>query len=135
MKAVNTSFADPPFACPADVVIDLPPPPSVNRLRRIDFAAHRIAKSWCEACTAHILQAKRRPGNPLKFQRIPRYELIITVAENRTKNDLDNGLKILIDYLHRIEITENDGQKNLRRITAQWGEAPDGVRITVRPTA
>lgn len=41
--------ADRPFGLPADIVLDLPAPLSVNRTRRIDWAAKPHIGRWIKA--------------------------------------------------------------------------------------
>jgi Holliday junction resolvase RusA-like endonuclease len=127
------SMTDPPFAVAPDVVIDLPVPPSVNRTRKINWAWKKKVDAWINVCNAYVLTAKTRKISPLKLTKIQRFELIITLSENHTRIDLDAGLKALIDYLRRIEVVENDSQKHMRRLTVDWGYAPFGCRITVKP--
>jgi Holliday junction resolvase RusA-like endonuclease len=133
--AAVPSMADPPFACPPDVVLDLPPPPSVNRTRRVNWAAKREGDAWRNVANAYVLAAKGRAVAPLKLTKIKRFELIVTLSEHHTKIDLDNGLKALIDYLRKIELIEDDSYKHMRKLTVQWGLAPMGARVTVRPCA
>jgi len=127
------SYTDPPFAPPADVVIDLPAPPSVNRTRRIDWKGKRQLSAFCNVADAYVLAAKGRSISPLRLTKIPRFELLITMSEHHTRIDLDNGLKALIDYLRRIGLIEDDSPKHMRRLVVQWGTVPHGCRVTVRP--
>lgn len=133
MARIDTS--DAPFAVPVDVVIDLPVPPSVNRIRKIDWANGRVEKRWRQVADGFVLAAKCRSRDPLRLNRIPRFELHITMSDKHTRMDLDNGIKVLIDYLRLIELIENDAPKNMRRITVEWGHAPEGCRVTVRGVA
>jgi hypothetical protein len=64
---------------------------------------------------------------------VPRYELHITLSEEHVKIDADNGLKLIIDFLRQREITANDGKKQMRKLTVEWGHAPAGVRVVVKP--
>jgi Holliday junction resolvase RusA-like endonuclease len=128
---VDTSA--PPFAVCSDIVLDLPPPPSVNKTRRVDWAASRAVKAWHNVANAYVLAAKGRELSPLKLVKVPRFHLLIVVSEHHTKIDLDNGLKALIDYLRRIELIEDDSWKHMRKLTVEWGLAPHGCRVTVRP--
>ena len=110
------------------IVLDLPKPPSVNRTRRMNWAASRDIARWkADADQLVLSQRVRRPTHP-----VPRYELHLTFDDSG-KLDLDNGLKQVIDYLRRIEITENDARNNLRRIVAEWGDVPAGCRVEVMP--
>jgi Holliday junction resolvase RusA-like endonuclease len=133
MDAPSTSFADPPFACPPDVVIDLPAPISVNAVRRVDWSSMARTSQWKGAADAYIYQAKCRRDNPLKLENIQRFEITITFDENQTGIDLDNGVKGILDYLVDREVIEDDGPKHMRKLTVTWGEAPEGTRVTVRP--
>ena len=129
------SLADPPFACPPDITLDLPVPPSVNKLRKVDWKNRSAARAWANASDAHVIAARGRSSNPLRLVKLKRFEVFVTLSEHHTKIDLDNSLKCIIDYLVRIELIEDDAPKNLRRLTAQWGLAPMGCRVTVRPCA
>jgi Holliday junction resolvase RusA-like endonuclease len=126
------STAAPPFALPADMVLDLPPPPSVNRTRRIDWAARRTVKAWENVADAFLLAAKGREREPLKPAKFSRFELLVTMSESMNRIDLDNGLKCLIDYLKHAGLIEDDGPNHMRRIVVEFGRAPFGVRVTVR---
>lgn len=127
-------FSDPPFAAPAEITLDLPSPPSVNRTRRLDFSSLRVSNAWKNVADAYVLAAKGRKISPLRLTKISRFELHIVMAES-SKTDLDNGLKILIDYLRKIELIEDDSPKHLRRLVVSFGLAPHGCRVTVRPCA
>lgn len=130
-----TSYSDPPFAVPPDIILDLPAPPSVNRTRRIDWKGKAQLTAWGNVADAYVLAAKGRSVSPLKLIKIPRFELHIVVSEHHTRIDLDNGLKALIDYLRRIELIEDDGPKHMRRLIVEWGRAPHGCRVTVKACA
>jgi hypothetical protein len=41
----------------------------------------------------------------------------------------------LIDYLRRIEVIQNDSPKYFRKLTVEWGTAPEGCRVTVKACA
>lgn len=123
----------PPFALPAEIVLDLPPPVSVNRSRKIDWEGHQRLKEWKRGADAYVFAAKCREVNPLRLERITRYHLEIILDDRLNELDADNSLKGLIDYLHRIGITRNDGKRNMRRLVVEWGIAPTGCRVVVRP--
>lgn len=117
------------------ITLDLPPPPSVNRTRKVDWRAKRDVDAWKNVADAYVLAAKGRRSSPLVLARVPRFELTIILSETLNKIDLDNGLKALIDYLRRIELIEDDSPKHMRRLVVEWGEAPFGARVIVRPVA
>ena len=124
------SMADAPFHCPPDTVLDIPLPPSVNRTRRLDKAALPKVKAWKEAADKTIMASgqMRRAWRNMK-----RYELTIVLDEAQCNLDPDNPVKSAIDYLRRIEIITDDAPKNARRITIEWGDAPAGMRLIIRP--
>lgn len=132
MIPVDTT--DAPFAVPPVIVLDLPAPPSVNRLRKIDWDGWNVARNWRNRADPMVLwnRSKRR-GQPIAIK--GKVELDITISEGHTGIDADNGLKILIDYLRRIGAIEDDCQKFVRKITVQFGEAPEGCRVVVRGIA
>jgi len=115
-----------------DIVIDLPRPISVNKLRRINWAAHKRAKDWREVANGYLMLAKTRKENPVRFDRIETFELTIVLDEKRVFIDLDNTLKLLIDYLRHVNIVKDDSPKHMRKLTVEWGEAPLGARITIK---
>jgi Holliday junction resolvase RusA-like endonuclease len=108
------------------LTLDLPVPPSVNRTRAVNWSALMQSKNWAREADAMVMAQKRGV-----FPTYHRFELLITISEQHTRIDLDNGLKIMIDYLRRIEVICDDAQANLRRLVVQWGEAPLGVRVTI----
>lgn len=116
----------------SDVVLDLPPPISVNKLRRIDWANQRAVRRWRDEANGLLLVAKRRPTDPLRFTTVDRFELGIVLDESRVKTDADNCAKILIDYLCTIGVIIDDAPKHMRKVTIEWGEAPEGCRVIVR---
>jgi Holliday junction resolvase RusA-like endonuclease len=128
------SMTDPPFAAPADITLDLPAPPSVNRTRRLDFSSLRIVNAWKNVADAYVLTAKTRKNSPLRLTKVSRFELHVVMSE-RSRVDLDNGLKALIDYLRKIELIEDDSPKHMRRLVVEFGHAPMGCRVTVRACA
>ncbi len=117
----------------SDMVLDLPPPISVNRLRKIYWPADKSAQEWREHADRYVMVAKSR--KEVRFERLTRFELHVVMSEDHTKIDLDNGLKLLIDYLHQRDIVANDARENMRRIVVEWGHAPAGCRITIKPIA
>lgn len=125
------SPADAPFHCPADIVLDLPIPVSVNRSRRIDWNGHQKVKDWVRIADQFLMVAKA--AKQVRFDRLPRYELHITLSEDHCKIDADNGLKLVIDYLRHRDITADDGPQQMRRLVVEWGFASAGIRVVIKP--
>lgn len=134
--APNTADTSaPPFLLLEEVALDLPPPLSVNRLRKIDWSAEVRNEAWKRGADAYVFMAKRDPKNPLKLARIPCFEVSLVFDESQTGIDLDNGVKGILDYLCFIGLIEDDGPQHMRRLTVEWGNAPSGARVTIRPLA
>jgi hypothetical protein len=128
---MSTQIADRPFAVPerAPIVLDLPVPPSVNKVRKVDWAAARQHRSWIAAADALVMSQ----GLPRAI--IGPWEMSVQMSDALWLIDPDNGLKCLIDFCRRIELIENDSPRFARRIVLEWGDAPEGVRVTIREAA
>lgn len=113
-----------------EIVLDVPAPPSVNRTRKVNWPGHRKYEAWKKDAGLHLVAngqyRKAKPG--IKGQ----YELTITLNENLCKADPDNPTKSAIDFLRSLELIPDDSPAYARKITIEWGEAPDGCRLTVR---
>jgi hypothetical protein len=117
----------------AAVVLDLPPPISVNKIRRYNWKCHKRVQNWIRAADALVFMAKCRSRDPLRLLGIRRFEITIVLSEADTNVDLDNTIKLIIDYARRIYLIENDSPKHMRRVIVEWGCAPQGSRVVVRP--
>jgi Holliday junction resolvase RusA-like endonuclease len=110
------------------IVLDLPLPISVNESRRIDWRTHKKVRDWTKQADALFLMQKRRLGSPIAG----RFEVTITLPES-CPLDADNCVKLPIDVLRRFGLITNDSPKFMRRVTVEFGEAPAGCRVTVKP--
>lgn len=108
------------------IVLDLPAPLSVNRTRRIDWSAKPQIGRWIKAADAMVMSQGKLPP-PIRG----RFEVTITLASD-SRIDADNPIKGLIDYLRRLELIENDDPRYMRRLVVEFGEAPEGCRVTVQ---
>ena len=131
------SLADAPFHCPPEnwvggIIIDLPMPPSVNRIWRANKAGPKkvsISKeyaNWKKHADALSLQLAQFRG--LKTI-VGKFAVNITVR--RVAGDLDNRIKGILDYLQSRAVVVDD--KYCEKITIQWGDAPHGCRVTISP--
>lgn len=103
---------------------------SVNKTRRIDWRSRNTVVEWVRQADKFLTIAKSKG---LKLDRIPCYELHITLSDDHCKTDLDNAVKLLADYLHKREVTEDDAPKHMRKLVVEWGLAPAGARVTIIP--
>lgn len=131
------SMADAPFHCPPDdpmiggVVIDLPVPPSVNRIWRANRAGpNKVSlspeyKQWKDHADRVAMSTAQFRG--LKTIR-GKFEVKIVIQ--RQRGDLDNRAKGILDWLQSRAVVVDD--KFCERLVMEWGEAPMGCRVTVR---
>ena len=125
-EATGDHMSDPRF-----VMLDLPPPVSVNKYRKIDWSKHATLEAWKRHADLFVLAAKRRPDPP-KFEKLERFSVTLILSEDHCKLDLDNAVKSVVDYLKRIEVIADDAPKNMRVLHVMWGNAPAGCRVIVR---
>lgn len=121
------SMADAPFHCPPDIVLDLPPPVSVNKLRKVDWDGAKLAKNWRRVANGYLMMVKARPA------RIERFEILLVLDESTVRCDADNAIKMVVDYLRAVEMILDDSPKHMRRVVVEWGDAPLGCRVTIKP--
>jgi hypothetical protein len=124
--------ADPPFAVPPDIVLDLPAPPSSTARARSTGRPAR-GEGMAERRQRLCAGGKGRPISPLKLIENPAVRTAHRHVGDHTRTDLDNGLKALIDYLRKIELIEDDSPKAHAAAGRRMGRAPHGCRVTVRP--
>jgi Holliday junction resolvase RusA-like endonuclease len=106
--------------------LDLPRPPSVNRFTRKLGNKRPCVKAWVAEADYQLWAARKvRPILPVKGP----FEVELEFRSDR--GDLDNPIKPLLDWLQRVELIDDDRFCN--RILAQWGDAPLGVRVRLRP--
>jgi len=132
IPAIDTS--DRPFGLPPDIVLDIPVPPSVNITRRSHGLGVRRIEEWHRAADAALMTSGQYRGAKARRPRHT-FELQIILDEQICRLDLDNPMKCAIDYLRRIELIVNDSPKHLRRLTIEWGVAPQGCRLILREAA
>lgn len=133
------SMGDAPFHCPpGNIMLDLPAPPSTNRIWMRAKAGKRAVftspeyKSWKRRADDLIgAMAQLRGVKPIRGA----FEIEITLSEKHTKVDLDNSAKALLDYCVRCSLVTDDAPKYLRKLIMGWGEAPHGCRLILRPVA
>ena len=128
-----------PFALPNsshEVVLNLPLPPSANRLwgQGGGVGKHRVFrtpeyKAWTRHADKIALTQKR--------ELIPQWftvEILLHHSGRMARSsDSDNRIKAVLDYLQRIHIIEND--KYCIGGSWRWApltEAPEGCKVIVR---
>ena len=131
---VDTS--QPPFALPPDIVLDLPPPISTNRLWRSTKSQNtRMAvyksgpyKKWIKRADAMLVEMGQLVGvKPITGK----FSALILLKPSAL--DLDNNSKCLLDFLQSRNFIVNDSL--CQELTLRWGDAPTGARVTLRALA
>lgn len=124
----------PPFALPPDIVLDLPPPISTNRLwrssktetSRINVRKSGPYRAWLKRADAMLLEMGQLRGvKPIAGR------FIALLVVRKSNLDLDNNTKCVLDYLQSRNFILDD--KLCQELTLRWGDAPTGCRVTVRP--
>lgn len=122
---------DRPFGCPLDHILDIPVPLSVNRTRRENKAARKDIDNWLARADAQLFASGQfKTARRQRNTKLP-CEIKIILDPKKCKLDPDNPVKNAIDYLRRLELIENDTGKHVRKITVEWGAAPEGCRIVI----
>lgn len=115
-----------------ETVLDVPVPPSVNKTRRINWAAMPKLDAWKKHADGLLMSSGQ-------FKRAHRFtgpfDLTIVLDEAKCALDADNPVKVAVDYLRRIELIQNDDKRFMRSFTVRWGEAPEGCRLILREAA
>lgn len=132
----------PPFALPSGIVIDLPFPPSVNRLWR---SSNKDGRSQVYLSPSYVKWKKAADllmmtgGRGWRSAKIPGHfaaEIMLCPTKGRTRGDIDNRVKAVLDYAQRAEIVADD--KHCQRLLVEWVDAamaPHGCRLTLRACA
>lgn len=135
LDAVDRPFGCPPSPAPIVYVLDLPPPPSVNRIWRNNAAGSASAVSRAPAYKAWIKEA----GMAVLVDGFLRgrktihgpFTAMIEIQRDMVKGDLDNRTKALFDFAQSHLFISND--KNLEAYTVRWSDNPGrGCRLTLR---
>lgn len=111
------------------IVLDLPFPPSTNRLWRQRNRGVYLApeyKKWMREADAMLMAASALRG--VKKIYGP-FTAFITLDRGQRRMDLDNAIKGCLDFCQRIEVIANDS--HCERLVCEWGVAPAGCRVTL----
>lgn len=133
----NRGFVDRPFGCPLDITLDVPVPPSVNVARKIDHAGKREVGRWKLQADRHLMlnSQYRKARTALGGKPANKFMVVVTLDKAQTGIDLDNAIKVTLDYLKSRELIVDDGQNHCEGIDLRWGVAPAGCRIVLKPIA
>jgi crossover junction endodeoxyribonuclease RusA len=113
------------------LVLELPFPPSVNRLWRVGKGGRmyrsRPYMRWLKR--AGLEWMVQRVNSPIKRIDGPFTAEIILCAPDKRRRDVDNLAKAAMDALVHFGIIVDDSL--CRKVTIGWGEAPTGCRVII----
>lgn len=125
------------------IVLDLPFPPTANSIWRTVMIAgkprHLLSKKyreWKTACDEKFWVAGWARGWAKEGIQTPirtPVDVQIVLDRSKRRGDTDNRIKPCLDWLQRSGVIANDSQVD--KVSAEWGEAPEGVRITISAAA
>lgn len=116
--ATSERFVMPPV--PSPFILTLPLPPSVNRLTPKLGSTSSVVKKWLAEVDPLILSLKPLPPTikgPYSLR-------VVFSVKQFGRFDIDNRIKVLMDYLERIEIVIND--KFCIKLVVEFGFVPRG---------
>ena len=137
---IPPDVSDPPFLAPIECVMDLPFPPSANKLWTARGGGHgQLMRSkqymaWrTQAGVSAVANGswRRRVTMPGNFT-----ALILLDSARRPGSDCDNRIKPVLDWAQSVELIRND--ELCDEVTARWAptaEAPRGCRLILRSVA
>jgi len=122
-----------------EITIDLPMPPSVNRIWRrgrnkaTGQIVHHITavyRKWKQEASAELLRQRvgRRWHTIMSTFKL---QLVINRQKLRKNADIDNRTKATLDWAQEVGVIDDD--KRCIEILIKFGEAPLGVRVTFTP--
>jgi hypothetical protein len=100
-----------------EITLEMPIPPSVNRIRRVDWANDKKRRSYYLHCDLFLTAHGPRPA-PVRVITGP-YELDILIPE-KSRLDLNNHDKVLVDYLVSREFVVDDNKRYFRGYSVHW---------------
>jgi hypothetical protein len=113
-----------------ETILDLPPPPSVNRTRKVDWSGHALVKAWRKAADGLFYERQATHGRPKPV--LGQFEATLILSDELNEIDADNGVKCVIDQAKRLQLITDDSKKYMRRVVIEWGLAPTGCRLILR---
>lgn len=130
---------------PREIVLNLPFPPSKNRLRRRSKGkperGHKGGmylspqyRAWQRNADSHM-HLMRHHHRHIPTIDLP-FEAILLLNAEAGWGDVHNRIECVMDYAQRIEIIKNDSL--CRKVTAEWvapAKAPYGCRLIIREIA
>lgn len=116
----------------ADIVLDLPLPPSVNRTRRINWANYREYRQWQSDADKTLMLYKQNRQRPISGP----FHMLVEISYDLLKSDPDNIVKCLLDYCVSRELVPDDRKAFLQGFSVSFApNLNNGCRIILRSAA
>lgn len=136
-------FCAPPFALPADSIeftLDLPVPPSVNKLRKITQDGRKLLKAYKAQADIHVVLEwrNRHHKNDTERFKLPirkltgQFEAVIQFGDDSSNMDADNLIKTVMDFAVSREFVKDDGKKYMRRVMVEYRDDMSGCKLKLR---
>lgn len=145
---IPPDVSEQPFAPPLECVMDLPFPPSVNRiwrtsrvdpLKRNNVYLSTEYRTWMRQANSAVLVNgtwRKRTAMPAEFKALILLDRAQRLTSKGNASDVDNRIKAVLDWAQRSELIANDAL--CEEVTARWAptaEAPHGCRLVLRSVA
>jgi Holliday junction resolvase RusA-like endonuclease len=120
---------------PVEIVLDLPFPPSMNRIWRAggrkSTGGRTVYRSdeyldWMREADNLVMARRAFPKRKIHGA----FSAEVTLSR-KVRGDVDNRIKALLDFLQSREIIKNDS--NCKRLTVERGEAECGCQVVLHP--
>jgi Holliday junction resolvase RusA-like endonuclease len=120
---------------PVEIVLDLPFPPSMNRIWRAGGRKSTGGRAvygsdeyrdWMREADNLVMARRAFPKRKIHGA----FSAEVTLSRAHGRGDVDNRIKPLLDYAQSRDLIRNDS--DCQRVTAEWGEAEAGCRVVLR---
>lgn len=114
-----------------EVVLDLPIPPSANRMNAMNSKGQRWTSTEYSDWKKEAMEAFAEQGSPKIGP--AHYEMVVHVNRTMTKMDVDNSLKPVSDLLQALHVIKNDNlAESVTARRCPVSEAPRGIRVHIK---
>jgi Holliday junction resolvase RusA-like endonuclease len=105
--------------------IDLPSPPSVNKITGRKVYRSKTYLDWMAAADTMVMANRQYPKRKIVTEFCAHL-----VLDHSVRGDIDNHVKVVLDWAQSRDVIKND--RDCQRLVVERGEAPAGCRLTLR---
>jgi Holliday junction resolvase RusA-like endonuclease len=111
-----------------DIILNLPLPPSVNKVRRINWANYADYKRWQSDADKTLMLHKQNKQRGIAGA----FKITIEIDYDTLRADPGNILKAVEDYCVSRHFVPDDRKRFLKGINIEFAESlPEGCRVTI----